>query len=261
MINFWTDTHAHIYLKDFHDDRQEMMDRAQGAGVKKILMPNIDVDSIEAILRVEDQYPQCYAMMGLHPCSVKKGFEKDLQTVESNLFHRKFVGVGEIGTDMYWDKDHWEEQREAFLIQIQWAKTLNLPVAIHCRESLDQTLDLVEKEQDGNLRGVFHCFSGNLDQARRIENLGFYMGIGGVLTFKNGGLDKILPSLSLDRIILETDSPYLAPVPHRGKRNEPSYIPLVGKFLSSLMGFSWEDVQSRTSMNALTLFNIMDDEI
>ena len=171
----------------------------------------------------------CFPMMGLHPCSVKKDFERELYIVEDWLSKRRFSAVGEIGTDLYWDKTFFEQQKEAFMIQVSWAKKYGLPIVIHCRESIDETIELVEQMQDGNLRGIFHCFSGTAEQAKRITKLGFYLGIGGVVTFKNGGLDKVIPEIDLEHMVLETDSPYLAPVPHRGKRNEPCYIPLVAK--------------------------------
>jgi TatD DNase family protein len=256
-MNFWIDTHAHIYLDDFDADRNEMLLRAGQEGVAKIFMPNIDHTSIDRMLELEQKaFGTCVAMMGLHPCSVKKDFEKELYQVESWLSRRRFAAVGEMGTDLYWDKTFWEQQQEAFRIQVRLARQHDLPIVIHCRETLDQTIDLVEQLQDGKLKGVFHCFGGNADQAERIRSLGFYYGIGGVATFKNGGLDKIIHALDSDRIVLETDSPYLAPVPHRGKRNEPSYIPLIAKKIADLKNVSLEDVMKTTTKNASTLFNL-----
>jgi len=218
-------------------------------------MPNVDHQSIDGMLELESRFPnQCTAMMGLHPCSVKKDFERELYIVEDWLSKRKFSAVGEIGTDLYWDKTFWDQQQEAFLIQVKWAKQYDLPIIIHCRESIDETIALVENQQDGKLTGIFHCFSGNAEQAARIIKLGFYLGIGGVATFKNGGLDKVLPEIDLAHLVLETDSPYLAPVPHRGKRNEPAYIPLVAKRISEIKNCSIEDIQKSTTQNALKLF-------
>jgi TatD DNase family protein len=255
MNNYWIDTHAHIYSTEFKDDLTDTLARCEEQGIRRIYMPNVDHQSIDAMLEVELKAPdRCFPMMGLHPCSVKKGFERELYIVEEWLAKRKFSAVGEIGTDLYWDKTLWEEQQEAFNIQVGWAKKYNLPIVIHCRESIDQTIDLVESLQDGTLNGVFHCFSGSAEQAKRIIKLNFYLGIGGVATFKNGGLDKVLPEVSIDHLVMETDSPYLAPVPHRGKRNEPSYVPLIGDKISSLKNMSIEEVRSITSTNALKLF-------
>lgn len=254
-MNFWTDTHAHIYLSEFSADKGDVINRCKEAGVKKIFMPNIDHTSIDAMMEWESVGdPDCVAMMGLHPCSVKKGFEKELYLVENWLSKRKFAAIGEMGTDLYWDKTYWEEQKEAFRIQVGWAQKYTLPIVIHCRESIEETIALVEELKTDDLTGVFHCFTGSLEQARRINKLGFYLGIGGVATFKNSGLDKIIPELDLDYVILETDSPYLSPVPHRGKRNEPSYIPLIADKIAQLKSISTDDIQRITTKNALNLF-------
>ncbi|MEO7988847.1 MAG: TatD family hydrolase [Chryseolinea sp.] len=254
-MDFYIDTHAHIYHEDFINDRLDMLHRCEEQQVSRIFMPNVDHASIDGMMELESRFPnQCTAMMGLHPCSVQKDFERELYIVEDWLSKRKFSAVGEIGTDLYWDKTFWDQQQEAFLIQVKWAKQYDLPIIIHCRESIDETIALVENQQDGKLTGIFHCFSGNAEQAERITKLGFYLGIGGVATFKNGGLDKVLPEIDLAHLVLETDSPYLAPVPHRGKRNEPSYIPLVAKRIAEIKNCSIEDVQKNTTQNALKLF-------
>lgn len=254
-MNFWTDTHAHIYLEEFDADRADMLARTQQAGVEKIYLPNIDSTSIDRMLELEEKTKgTCFAMMGLHPCSVKKDFEKELYIVESWLAKRSFVAIGEMGTDLYWDKTFWEQQQEAFRIQANWAKQYNVPIVIHSRESLDQTIKLVEELQDGTLKGVFHCFTGTADQARRITSLGFYLGLGGVATFKKGGLDDVIPDMDITKIVLETDSPYLAPVPHRGKRNEPAYIPLIAAKVAQLKNISLKELQQTTSQNASALF-------
>ena len=201
------------------------------------------------------QNPQsCFATMGLHPCSVKKEFEKELYIVEDWLRKRKFVAIGEIGTDLYWDKTFWEQQKEVFTIQVKWAIQYDLPVIIHCRESLDETITLVEDLSDGKLRGIFHCFGGSIEQARRIVKLGFLLGIGGVATFKKGVLDDVLPEIDAANLVFETDSPYLAPVPHRGKRNEPSYIPLIASKVASIKHINPEELKSVSTQTALTLF-------
>lgn len=254
-MNFWTDTHAHIYLNDFDADRDDILRNCKEQHIEKIYMPNVDHTSVDAMLEVEHRNPNhCVAMMGLHPCYVKKDFEKELYVVENWLSKRKFAAVGEIGTDLYWDKTFWEHQKEAFKLQVGWAKKYGLPVVIHCRESIDETIELLEPLADENLRGIFHCFSGNFSQATKIIAMGFYLGIGGVATFKNGGLDKVLPEIDLTSLVLETDSPYLAPVPHRGKRNSPEFIPLVAKKVSELKNISIHDVQEVTTKNALKIF-------
>lgn len=255
-MDYWIDTHAHIYSSEFADDRTAMLQRCEEQGIGKVYMPNVDSRSIDGMLELEASSNGKYmAMMGLHPCSVNNDFQRELYVVEEWLSKRNFVAVGEIGTDLYWDKTFWEQQKEAFTIQVGWAKKYKLPIVIHCRESIDQTIDLVEQLQDGNLTGIFHCYSGNVEQARRIINLKFLLGIGGVVTFKNGGLDKVLPEIALDHIVLETDSPYLAPVPHRGKRNEPSYIPLIADKIAALTRTTIETVRTVTTKNALKIFN------
>lgn len=253
-MNYWIDTHAHIYAKEFDNDRQDMLRRSEEADVKKIFMPNIDHTSIDGMLELESRSAVCFAMMGLHPCSVKKDFQRELYIVEEWLSKRKFAAVGEIGTDLYWDKTFWDQQKEAFTIQVNWAKKFDLPVVIHCRESLDETIALVENLQDGKLTGIFHCFSGSAEQAEKIAKLNFYVGIGGVATFKKGGLDTVLGDVATGSIVLETDSPYLAPVPHRGKRNEPSFIPLIAKKVAEVKEMAVEDIQKYTTENALKLF-------
>lgn len=255
-MNYWIDTHAHIYLKEFNADRGEILQRCDDQDVHEIFMPNVDHTTIDAMLEVESRWPRCVAMMGLHPCSVKKDFERELYTVEEWLSKRKFAAVGEIGTDLYWDKTFWDQQCEAFRIQVDWAKKLALPIVIHCRESLDETIELVEGLQDGNLTGIFHCFTGTAMQAEKIAKLNFHLGIGGVSTFKKGGLDSVLPEIALEQIVLETDSPYLAPVPHRGKRNEPSYIPLIAQRVAELKDVSLEEVRKQTTKNGKVIFKV-----
>jgi TatD DNase family protein len=251
----WVETHAHIYSTEFKDDRADTLERSFTAGVSKIYMPNIDHTSIDAMMEVEARYPgRCIAMMGLHPCYVKKGFEKELYQVEEWLGKRAFTAIGEIGTDLYWDKTHWEEQKEAFNIQMAWAKKYNLPIIIHCRESMDETIELVSQQLDGKLTGIFHCFGGTIEQANKITDMGFYLGIGGVATYKKSGLDQVLPAISLDKIVLETDCPYLAPVPHRGKRNEPSYIPLIAQRIADIKQISISVLQQATTSNAGSIF-------
>ncbi len=256
------ETHAHIYLDQFREDLNEIVRRSKNLGIRKILMPNIDSTSVEDMLRVEEQYPDyCIAMMGLHPCSVKEGFEKELAVVEHWLATRDFLAVGEIGTDLYWDKTLFDQQREAFQVQCQWAIDYTLPVVIHCRESIDETIELVKPFASKGLNGVFHCFTGSEKQAEQITEMGFKLGIGGVVTFKNAGLDKVVGTIDFEHLVLETDSPYLAPVPHRGKRNEPSYLQLVAQKLAMIYDVSISQIYETTTQNANTLFNLAPTQI
>ncbi len=252
----FVDTHAHIFSRKFSEDVHDIVAKSFEAGVERIYMPNIDHESIQSMLELEDAYPgRCFSMMGVHPCSIKEGFEEELKVAEDWLSKRKFAAIGEIGTDLYWDKTLIDYQKEAFVIQCQWAKAYNLPIVIHCRESIDLTIDLVESIKDERLTGVFHCFTGNVDQAKRILEVGFFLGIGGVSTFKNGGLDTVLPHVSPEALVLETDSPYLAPVPNRGKRNEPSYIPIIAQRVAELTGMTLLEVAETTTKNANKLFS------
>jgi TatD DNase family protein len=254
MFNF-IDSHAHIYLEEFDSDIDAVIRRSQAVGVNKVYMPNIDPGTVARMNSLAAGYPEfCYPMMGLHPCSVDENFENNLTLIESNLRSKKYFGVGEIGTDLYWEKKFREQQKIAFQFQLKLAKEMKLPAIIHCRESLEETIGMVEQMKDENLNGVFHCFTGSIEQANRISALGFYLGIGGVITFKNGGLDRIIPNIDLSGIILETDSPYLAPVPYRGKRNEPSFISLIAERISNICGISIEEVSRVTTKNSQALF-------
>lgn len=249
------DTHAHIYASEFDNDRDQVVERALAQGIEKILLPNIDLESIEPMLQTEAAYPEiCRSMMGLHPCYVDGNVKQTLEIIHSWFAKHNFIAVGEIGIDLYWDKTYKAEQEIAFTTQLNWAKEMKLPVVIHTRDSIQETLALLEKEQDGSLSGVFHCFGGSIEEAKAINDLGFHLGLGGVTTFKNGGMDKVIPHLDMDYVILETDCPYLAPVPHRGKRNEPSYIPLIAERIASLRALSIGDVQAMTNRNANRLF-------
>lgn len=249
------DTHAHVYDEDFKADREDMLASAYEAGVHRIYMPNVDHTSIDGMMELELRYPdQCIAMMGLHPCYVKKEFERELYLVEDWLNKRSFSAVGEIGIDLYWDKTFRAQQEEALKIQIALAEKHTLPIVIHCRNSFRETMDLIKSVKSDELKGIFHCFSGTLEEAKEVESIGFKIGIGGVVTFKNGGIDKIIPDVPLETIVLETDSPYLSPVPHRGKRNEPSYIPIIAQKIADLKKIPVEDVGRITSANARQLF-------
>lgn len=251
------DSHAHIYAKEFDNDRDEVVQRALDLGINKILLPNIDLESIEPMLATQAAYPTvCHSMMGLHPCYVNSNIKQDLTIIRGWFEKHNFIAVGEIGIDLYWDKTHQAEQEYAFKTQLQWAKELSLPVVIHTRDSIDQTLAILSKEQDGNLTGVFHCFGGSVEQAQAINALGFHLGIGGVSTFKNGGMDKVIPHLDLNYVILETDCPYLAPAPHRGKRNEPAFMQLVAQRIADLREISTQEVGILTERNTHALFKL-----
>ncbi|WP_045419408.1 TatD family hydrolase [Vibrio jasicida] len=251
------DTHAHIYASEFDNDRDEVVKRALEQGIDRILLPNIDLESIEPMLKTEAAYPEiCRSMMGLHPCYVDGNIEQTLEIIRGWFEKHNFIAVGEIGIDLYWDKTFRAEQEMAFVTQLNWAKEMDLPVVIHTRDSIEETLTLLRQEQDGRLRGVFHCFGGSVEEAQAINELGFHLGLGGVSTFKNGGMDKVIPYLDMNWVILETDCPYLAPVPHRGKRNEPAYTSLVAARVAELRGESLEVIDTLTTKNAEALFNL-----
>lgn len=253
----WIDTHTHLYLEQFDDDRDEMISRAIAAGVDTMLLPNIDADSLEPMLRLCDQYPtHCFPMLGLHPTSVKEDVKEQLTTLEKMLGKQNFCGIGEIGIDLYWDKTFVDAQVMAFRAQMEWAKGLNLPVAIHTRDAFPMILDLVESAQDGRLKGVFHCFTGGIEEADRIMDLGMMMGIGGVLTYKKSTLPEVVRHVPVEYLLLETDSPFLPPVPHRGKRNESSYLIETAIKLAEIKQLSLEELAAETSKNADILFNI-----
>jgi TatD DNase family protein len=252
------DTHTHLYLEQFDEDRDQVIQQALQAGLGKFFLPNIDMSSVPGMLALTEQYPGvCYAMMGLHPCSVEAGFETDLQKIYDALANKPIIAIGEIGIDLFWDKSTLPLQREAFRIQVQWAKEMKLPIVIHARDSYNELFEELNVLNDDQLSGVFHCFTGSLQQAEKILSYGnFYLGIGGVSTFKNSGLNNVLPHVPLNRIILETDSPYLAPVPHRGKRNESAYTALVAQHLSQLLNKPFAEIEQQTTQNALNLFQV-----
>lgn len=250
------ETHAHIYDEQFVDDREAMLQRAWTAGIEEIWMPNCDHTTIPGMMQLADAYPdRCLPMMGLHPCYVKENFEEELRIVEDWLNQRSFIAIGEIGMDLFWDKTFREQQEEAFLVQCQLALKHTLWIDIHSRNAFWETAALIEKIADPRLTGIFHCFVGTLDEANKAIELGFKLGIGGVATFKNGGLDKVLPYLDPKHIVLETDSPYLAPVPYRGKRNEPTYLDLVAQRVGDLMQCSKEEIIVQSTRNARSLLS------
>lgn len=248
------DTHAHIYLPEFDKERSAILQRANDAGVNAICLPAIDSTTHEAMLNTEKTFPVCRSMMGLHPCSVTENYKQEMAIVEQYLQQRNFVAVGETGLDFYWDNTFMEQQYTVFHGQIELALRHDLPVVIHSRNATDECIDVVSQYK--GLRGVFHCFSGNEAQAEKLMTLGFYLGIGGVLTFKNSGLDKVVQAIGFSHLVLETDAPYLAPVPHRSKRNEPSYIKLVAEKLAVLLSKEAEEIASLTTANAKKLFQM-----
>ena len=252
------DTHAHLYSGKFDPDRSEMVQRAIDAGVARMYLPNIDAGSIDAMLALEAAFPEhCFAMMGLHPGSVQPDtYEQELALVEKHLGERVWAGVGETGIDLYWDKSTLDIQKISFARQIEWAKDLQLPVIIHSRESNEECLELVSAGQDGRLRGIFHCFSGTLEQAMRMIDLGFMLGIGGTLTYSKSTLPEVLREVPLESIVLETDAPYLSPVPHRGKRNESAYVALVAEKLAEVKALTTEEIARATTRNALRMFGV-----
>jgi TatD DNase family protein len=258
-MSFLIDTHAHLYAEEFTEDLSEMMQRGNDAGLRAILLPNIDVSSIEPMEKLAAAYPQCIQMMGLHPTYVKENWEEELKTIEEKLFANpsQYCAVGEIGMDLYWDKTFLEEQKQVFRTQIRWAKELNLPIAIHVRKAFDELFEIMDQEWTPALRGVFHCYTGSIEQVKKILKYEqFYFGIGGVLTYKNAGLQEVLPHIPLNRLVLETDAPYLSPVPHRGKRNESSYVSEVAGKMVDILSVSMDEVKKVTSQNAIELFQL-----
>lgn len=258
-----TDTHAHLYASEFDADRNEMMKRAFQLGIKRFFLPNIDEESIAPMLLMMKDYPtQCFGMMGLHPCSVKENIDEQLQIIEKALNANHFVAIGEIGIDLYWDKTYFEQQKKAFKIQCLWALERKLPIAIHCRNAMLEIITLLEElkattaYKDHKFNGIFHCFSGNNEEAKRLIDYGFYLGIGGVLTYKNSGLDKAIEDISLEHLVLETDAPYLAPVPMRGKRNESAFLRHIAEKLAELKQCSLFDVAEITTKNSIHIFGV-----
>ena len=252
------DTHAHLYSDDFDNDRETVIQNAIRSGVKYILCPNIDSSTLSALDGLCAVYPDyCHPMMGLHPTSIKEDYKDELEIIRMRLFDSpptKYKAIGEIGIDLYWDKTFESQQEEAFALQLEWAVTQHLPVAIHARNSFDSIMSVLQDFK--TLTGVFHCFSGTINQAEQVVNKGFLLGIGGVVTFKNAGLDKVVQAMDLSNIVLETDAPYLAPVPFRGKRNESAYLSLIVQKITQLKDVSYAEVCQITTDNAVKLFNL-----
>ena len=233
------------------------MQRCLDNGISRLFLPNVDSASIDLVMSQVASFPEyCFPMLGLHPCDVKENWQQELDTIHKAIPQHKIYAIGEIGIDLYWDKSTLDNQIEAFKKQISWAKELKLPIVIHCRDSFDEVFAVLEEEKDDNLRGILHCFTGNLVQAHKLIDLGFYLGIGGVVTYKNSGLDKVVQEIDLKHIVLETDSPYLTPVPHRGKRNESSYLIYVAEKVADLHQMSVEAVAAITTANSKIVFGV-----
>lgn len=251
------DTHTHLYANQFEEDRAEMIQRAIDAGVEHFFLPNIDLDSIQGMYDLETAYPgKMHAMMGLHPCSVAADYKEALKSIKQELDRRSFVAIGEIGMDLYWDKTFRKEQEEAFLTQVEWAEELDLPIIIHSRESTQLLIDILKDYGVGRSKGIFHCFGGSYEEATQIIDLGFKLGIGGVLTYKKSGLSEVLEKIPSVHLVLETDAPYLAPVPKRGKRNESAYLEHIAQKLADIKQVPIETLSKITSENALSIFKI-----
>ncbi|MCC9072174.1 TatD family hydrolase [Flavobacterium sp. F-65] len=252
-----TDTHTHLYSEEFDQDRDQMIQRAIDAGVSRFFIPAIDAASTQPMYDLEQKYPDnVFLMMGLHPTYVKDNYLDELKHVETELAKRKFYAVGEIGIDLYWDKTHLKEQQIAFRTQIQWAKQYKLPIVIHCRDAFDEIFEILEEEKSDDLFGIFHCFTGTHEQALQALSYNMKLGIGGVVTFKNGKIDQFLSQIDLKHIVLETDSPYLAPIPFRGKRNESSYLVNVVAKLADIYDVSEEEIATITTQNSKDVFGI-----
>ncbi len=252
-----TDTHTHLYSDQFDKDRNEMMNRAKDAGVSRFFIPAIDSSYTESMLKLEAEYPDdVFLMMGLHPTSVKENYKEELAIVKKWIDQRNFYAIGEIGIDLYWDNNFLVQQQEAFRTQIQWAKEKKLPIVIHCRDAFDEIFEVLEMEKSDDLFGIFHCFTGTLEQAQKAISYNMKLGIGGVATFKNGKIDQFLHQIDIKHIVLETDSPYLAPTPFRGKRNESSYITQVVEKLAAIYEISFEEIAEITTQNSKDIFGI-----
>ena len=249
------DTHAHLYDEQFDSDRDAVVARAVGGGVGRMLLPNIDAQTVQPMLEMCRQYRGCcFPMLGLHPTSVGEDFEQQLEIIEAYLDKPEIVAIGEIGVDLYWDKQYINQQLEAFRIQIGWARKYKLPISIHCRKSYNEIISVLKKEQDGSLTGVFHCFPGNVRQAEEVTKLGFMLGIGGVVTYKNAEMATVVQHTPIEQILTETDAPYLPPVPFRGKRNESAYIYNIAQKIADLKSISFREVADATNANAEQIF-------
>jgi TatD DNase family protein len=255
------DTHTHLFLTEFDNDRDEAINRAFDTGVHKMLLPNVDRHTVIPMLNLSESYPgRLYPMMGLHPTSVKENYTDEIRIVEEWFSREKFYAVGETGIDLYWDKTHLKEQKDSFIQQIRLARHYDLPLIIHSRESFDEIFGIFDHELTGNEKGIFHAFTGTYEHAKKIFDYGFLIGIGGIITFKNSGLDLVIEKTGADHIVLETDAPYLAPVPYRGKRNEPAYIIYTAQKIADLLGMQVQEIERITTANALNIFQLQNPE-
>ncbi len=252
-----TDTHTHLYSEQFNEDRSAMIQRAKDAGVSRFFIPAIDSTYTEKMFSLEKENPDSvFLMMGLHPTYVKENYKEELAHVKEWIDKKKFYAIGEIGIDLYWDKTYLQQQQDAFVTQIKWAKEKGLPINIHCRDAFNEVFEILEAEKSEDLNGIFHCFTGNLDQAKQAINCNMKLGIGGVATFKNGKIDKFLNEININNIVLETDAPYLAPTPYRGKRNESAYITNVVDKLATIYNLSFDEIAAITTQNSKDIFKI-----
>lgn len=252
-----TDTHTHLYYETDEEKLNQLMQRCFDNNIDRLFLPNVDVASISKIDALVKKYPEnCFAMAGLHPCDVKENYEEVLDEICESMIDRDIYAIGEIGIDLHWDKTTLDIQKLAFTEQIKWAKDMDLPIVIHCREAFDEIFEILEKEKDESLRGILHCFTGNAAQAQQAIDLGFYLGIGGVVTYKKAGLDEVLKTVPLEKLVLETDSPYLAPVPHRGKPNESSYLVYIADKLAEIYQTTVEEIAAVTTANSISIFKI-----
>jgi TatD DNase family protein len=252
-----TDTHTHLYYEKDKAKQAAMIERCRENNINRLFLPNVDAESVAMVYGLHETYPEmCFPMLGLHPCDVKEGWESELEQIKAAYGKHKIYAIGEIGIDLYWDKTTLPIQIQAFKQQITWAKSLKLPIVIHCRDAFDEVFEVLQEEQGEDLYGIFHCFTGNLEQAQKVIDLGFYLGIGGVVTYKNSGLDKVVAEVDLNHIVLETDSPYLTPVPYRGKPNESSYLVYVAQKVAELHQTDLETVAAITTENSKKVFGI-----
>ncbi|MFZ4261121.1 TatD family hydrolase [Sphingobacterium sp. HJSM2_6] len=252
-----TDTHTHIYYQAGTSELNDQMERCFANGIQRLFLPNVDLDSISLVNQTVEAFPEhCFPMLGLHPCSVKEDYQTVLNDIASKIKNTQIYAIGEIGIDLYWDKSTLAIQQDAFNRQIEWAKDLNLPISIHCREAFDEVFEILTQQQDGRLFGIFHCFTGTLAQAHRAIQLGFKLGIGGVVTFKKAGLDLVIKEIDVEHLVLETDAPYLAPMPFRGKENESSYLIHIAQKVADLKEMSLEQLAAITTSNSKQIFNI-----
>lgn len=253
----YTDTHTHFYYETDEGKQAEMLQRCLDNNISRLFLPNVDASSVGLMFDIVDRWPEnFFPMLGLHPCDVKANWREEIEKIKQAGAGRKIYAIGEIGIDLYWDKTLLTEQLQAFEMQINWAKELDLPIVIHCRDAFDETYEVLQRLNDDKLRGIFHCFSGTVEQAQKVIDLGFYLGIGGVVTYKNAGLDKVVALIDLKHLVLETDSPYLTPVPFRGKPNESSYLKYIAEKIADLHQVDVAEVARITTENSKTIFAI-----